>query len=145
MDVIEKFESRTPWVSPLVVVPKPSGNVRLSIDMRQTNKAVQRERFHIPHVEDTMNGAPVFSKLDLTKSSHQIELEKSSRYTTTFVCHKGLYHYNRLMFGKNSAHDLHQRIIQQTIQDVPGCKNLADDIIIYAKNQHDHDKTLHAL
>ena len=30
-------------------------------------------------------------------------------------------------------------------QDIPGCKNLVDDIIIYAKNQQDHDKTLHAL
>ena len=49
------------------------------------------------------------------------------------------------MFGINAAHDLHQRIIQQTIQDIPGCKNLADDIIIYDKNQHGHDKTLHAL
>ena len=125
----------------LVVVPRTSGNVRLCIYMRQANKAVQS----IPHVEDTKNGAPVFSKLDLTKSFHQIELEESSRYTTTFVCQKGLYHYNKLMFGKNSAHDLHQRIIQQTIEDIPGCNNLANDIIIYAKNQHDHDKTLHAL
>ena len=37
MDVIEKVEGPTPWVSPLVVVPKPSGNVRLCVDMRQAN------------------------------------------------------------------------------------------------------------
>jgi hypothetical protein len=92
-----------------------------------------------------MNGTTVFSKLDLTQSFHQIELEESSRYITTFVCPKGFYHYKRLMFGINSAPELHQRIIQQTIQDIPGCKNLADDIIIYDKNQHGHDKTLHAL
>jgi hypothetical protein len=39
--------------------------------MRQANKAVQRERFPIPNVEDTlyqMNGATVFSKLDLTQN-----------------------------------------------------------------------------
>jgi hypothetical protein len=45
MDVIEKVEGPTPWVTPLVVVPKTSGNVRLCVDMRQANKAVQRERF----------------------------------------------------------------------------------------------------
>ena len=66
-----------------------------------------------------MNGVTVFSKLDLTQSFHQIELEESSRYITTFVCHKGLYRYKRLMFGINSAPELHQRIIQQTIQDIP--------------------------
>ena len=49
------------------------------------------------------------------------------------------------MFGINSAPELHQRIIQQTIEDIPGWKNLVDDISIYAKNQQDHDKTLHAL
>jgi predicted GTPase len=55
--------------------------------MRQANKAVQGERFPIPNVEDTlyqMNGATVFSKLDLTQSFHQIELEESSRYITTY-------------------------------------------------------------
>ena len=140
MDVIEKVEGPTSWVSPLVVVPKSSGNVRLCIDIRQANKAVQRERNPIPNVEDTINGATAFSKLDLTKSFHQIELEESSRYTTTFVCHKGLCRYKRLMFGINSAPELHQRIIQQTIQDITGCKNLTDDIIIYAKNKQDHDK-----
>ena len=92
-----------------------------------------------------MNGATVFSKLDLTKSFHQIELEESSRYTTTLVCHRGLYHYNILMFGINSAPDQQHRIIQQTIKDIPGCKNLAEDIIIYAMNLQGHDKTLQAL
>jgi hypothetical protein len=55
--------------------------------MRQANKAVQRERFPIPNVEDTlyqMNGATVFSKLYLTQSFYQVELEESSRYITTF-------------------------------------------------------------
>ena len=37
MDVIEKIEGPTPWVSPIVVVPKPSGNARLCVDMRQAN------------------------------------------------------------------------------------------------------------
>ena len=131
----------------LVVVPNPSGNVRLGVDMRQANKVVQRERFPISNIEDTlyqMNGATVFLKLYLTQSLHQIEHEESSRCNTTFVCHKGLYRYKRLMFGINSAPELHQRIIQQTIQDIPGCKNLTDDINIYAKNPKDHDKTLRA-
>ena len=117
-------------------------------DTRQANKAVKRERFHIPNVEDTlyqMNGVTVFSKLELTQSFHQIELEESSRYINTLVCHKGLYRYKRLIFVINSAPELHQRIIQQKIQDIPGCKNVADDIIICAKNQQDHDITLHAL
>ena len=83
--------------------------------MRCANKAVQRERFPMPNIEDIiqqMNGSSVFSRLDLSQSFHQIELDEKSRFITTFVCHKGLYRYKRLMFGINSAPEIHQRIIQ---------------------------------
>jgi hypothetical protein len=92
MEVIEKVEGPTPWVSPVVVVPKKNGDVRLCVDMRQANQAVMRERHPIPLVDDVlqkMNGATVFSKLDLRWGFHQIELEEDSRTITTFVTHKG--------------------------------------------------------
>ena len=63
-------------------------------------------------MEDTlyqMNGATMFSKLDFCQSFHQIELEESSRYITTFVSHKGLCRYKRLNFGITSAPELHQK------------------------------------
>ena len=133
------------WVSPLVVVPKANSDIRICVDMRCANKAVQRERFPMPNIEDIiqqMNGSSVFSRLDLSQSFHQIELDEQSRFITTFVCHKGLYRYKRLMFGINSAPEIHQRIIQQILQAIPNCRNNADDIIIFAKNQEEHDKTL---
>ena len=99
----------------------------------------------MPNIEDIiqqMNGSSVFSRLDLSQSFHQIELDEKSRFITTFVCHKGLYRYRRLMFGINSAPEIQQRIIQQRLQDIPTCRNNADDIIIFAKNQEEHYKTL---
>ena len=36
-DVIEKVEGPTSWVNPLVVVEKPSGDIRICLDMRQAN------------------------------------------------------------------------------------------------------------
>ncbi|MCG7869746.1 MAG: hypothetical protein JAY74_25675 [Candidatus Thiodiazotropha taylori] len=147
-NVIEKVEGPTPWVSALVPIPKKDGDVRICVDMRQANKAVQRERFPMPNIELTleqMNGAKVFSRLDLRSSFHQIPLDKDSRYITTFACHNGLYRYKRLFFGINSAPETHQRIIQHIIQDIPGCKNIADDIIIFAQNQEEHNKILRML
>ena len=38
--IIEKVEGPTPWVSPLVIIPKKNGEVRLCIDMRRANKAI---------------------------------------------------------------------------------------------------------
>ena len=102
----------------------------------------------MPNIELTleqMNGAKVFSRLDPHSSFHQKPLKKDLRYITTFACHNGLYRYKRLFFGINSAPETHQRIIQHIIQDIPGCKNIADDIITFAQNQEEHNKILRML
>ncbi|KAK3773161.1 hypothetical protein RRG08_013748 [Elysia crispata] len=127
MDVIEKVESPSQWVSPVIVVPKPGGkDVRLVVDMR----AVMRERHPIPTVDEVlhdMNGAKVFSKLDLKYGYHQIELDPDSREITTFVTHKGLFRYKRLIFGINAASEKFQNIISQVLQGCEGAQNISDD------------------
>ena len=103
-DVIEKVTGPTPWVSPIVTPPKPKDpdKVRICVDMRQANTAIQRERHITPTMDDViheLNGAKVFSKLDLNAGYHQLELHPASRYITTFTTHLGLRRYKRLNFG----------------------------------------------
>ena len=50
-----------------------------------------------------LNVVTIFSKLDLNKGYHQIELDESCRHITIFSTHKGLYKYKRLNFGVCSA------------------------------------------
>ena len=52
LDIIESVQGPTPWVSPLVAVPKANGEVRVCVDMRRANEAVIRERHPIPTLED---------------------------------------------------------------------------------------------
>ena len=114
LDIIEKVTGPTPWVSPIVVVPKSSGQVRLCVDMREANKAVKREKHLMPTIDDLvadLNGATVFSKLDLSSGYHQLELEPESRHITTFSTHVGLRRYKRLMFGINAASEIFQNAI----------------------------------
>ena len=92
VDITEDVEGPTPWVSPLVAVPKSNGDVRVCVDMRGANEAVIRERHPIPTLEETLaalNGAAVFSKLDLRWGYHQIELHPESRVLTTFSTPQG--------------------------------------------------------
>ena len=109
-DIIEEVPNGpTHWISPLVVVPKPDGDVRLCIDMRRANEAIERERHHIPTIEEVLyelNWTTVYSKLDLKWGFNQVELEESSRKITTFVSHRGLFRCKRLMFGITSAPEI---------------------------------------
>lgn len=66
-DVIEEVSEASPWVSNLVVVPKKSGEIRLCCDLREVNKAVIRERYILPKVDDTlqaMHGSKYFAKIE---------------------------------------------------------------------------------
>ena len=92
-DIIEPATGATPWVSPLVVFPKPNNpdEIRVCVDMRRANQAITRERHPTPTVDEIihdLNGATVFSKLDLNKGYHQLELDINSRGITTFATHR---------------------------------------------------------
>lgn len=88
--IIEEVTGPTPWVSPIVAPPKPQDpdKVRICLDMRLANTAIERERHITPTMDDMiheLNGAPVFSKLDLRAGYHQLELHPDNRYTWTEV------------------------------------------------------------
>ena len=86
--------------------------------MRRPNEAIRRERHLTPTVDDILadlNGAKIFSKLDLNAGYHQIELHPDSRYMTTFTTHVGLRGYKRLNFGISSAAEIFQNTIRETL------------------------------
>ncbi|KAK3105801.1 hypothetical protein FSP39_006028 [Pinctada imbricata] len=146
-DIIEKVEGEpTPWVSPIVTPPKKDpGKIRLCVDMWEPNKAIRRDRHVLPTMEELiydLNGAKVFSKLDLRCGYHQFELEKDSRYITTFSTHLGIYRYKRLNFRICSASEIFQETVRQVIQNIPGARNISDDILVYGKNRKEHDIAL---
>ena len=145
LDIIEKVNTPMSWVSPVLVVPKPNGDIRLCVDMRQANKAIVREQHPIPTVDEIlykMNGSEVFSKLDLRLGYHQIVLEEKSRDITTFVTNNGLYRYKRLMFGINMAPQKYQQVISQVFNDCEGVLNISDDIVVHGRNREEHDQRL---
>lgn len=148
LDIIEPVNGPTPWVNPVVIVPKPGNDVRLCLDMRRANEAIVRERFPIPTVDELlqgMNGSTIFSKLDLKWGYHQLELTPASREITTFAVHHGVYRYKRLLFGVSSASEQYQHEIAGALAGIEGVENISDDVIIHARDQVTHDERLHAV
>ena len=120
LGVIEKVDTPTSWINPLVAVEKPNGDVRICLDMRQANQAIQREKHTVPTVEETLqeiSSAKVFTKLDLSMAFRQIELHPDSRDITTFAAPDGLYRYTRLLFGVKMATEKFQNLIWQVLKD----------------------------
>ena len=116
--------------------------------MREPNKAIMRERHQMPTVDELindLNGAKIFSKVDLRSGYHQLELDKNSRSITTFSTHVGLFRYKRLNFGVCSASEVFQKEIRTIVSDLEGVTNIADDILIYGSTQEKHYVALEAL
>ena len=137
-------------MSPVVITLKRSSNeIRLNVDMREANKAIPRTHTVMPTLDDIineLNGATVFSHLDMNHGYHQLELKENSCDITTFATHVGLYRYKRLNFGTRSAGEIFQETVSKEItRDIVGCINISDDILVFGRNQKEHDLNLEKL
>ena len=108
--IIEDAKGPTPWVSELIAVPKPNqpDKIRIVMDARAVNCAIERERHNTPILEELvadLNGTKFFSKLDLTDGYHQIEIDEDRRYATVFRTPLGLKQYKRLTQGTKSSQE----------------------------------------
>ena len=111
--------------------------------MRQANAAVKRIKHPIPTIDEVLqdlNNSTMFSKLDIKWAYHQIELDQESRDITTFVTHKGLYRYTRLLFGVSCVPEMYQTVMQNVLQECEGVHNIMDDIVVHGSSAEVHMK-----
>lgn len=142
--IIERVNA-SEWVSPIVVVKKKDGSIRLCVDLREPNKAIVVDGFPLPHTEEllhALNGAAWFSKLDLASAYHQVELSEDSRALTTFATHEGLFQFRRVCFGLASAPAAFQRMMEEILKGCKGVLLYIDDIIVFGKNKKEHNSHL---
>ena len=148
LGVIRKVEEPTEWCSGIVVVPKPNGNVRVCVDLTKLNESVCRERHILPSVEETLaqlSNAKVFSKLDANSGFWQVKLDNASSLLTTFITPYGRYCFNCLPFGITSAPEYFQKQMAVMLAGAEGVVCLMDDILVYGKDEEEHQKHLEAV
>ena len=140
--VIRKADEPTEWVSSLVVVQKPNGKVRVCLDPRDLNKAIQREHYPMKTVEEVaaeLSDAKVFSVPDATSGFWHMKLDEASTQLLTFNTPFGRYQYLRMPFGINSAPEVFQKKMTQAFEDLSSVKTIADDILIWGKDEDEHN------
>ena len=145
LDVIEDITEPTDWVSPMVPVVKKNGDIRICIDLKKLNKAVQREKYVIPSFEQIVHklkGSTIFSKLDAQSGFWQIPLDPETAKLTTFITPFGRYFMKRLPFGISSAPEIFMRIVSGILEGIDGVVCYFDDILCHSKSPEDHEKLL---
>lgn len=135
--------SVSPWASPITLVPKKDGLTRFCVDFRRVNAQTWKDCYPLPNIQeifDLVGDARYFTTLDLRSGYWQCELEEADKPKTAFVCHRGLFEFNRLAFGLANAPSQFQRRMDLVLQGLIGniCFIYIDDIVIFSKTPHEH-------
>jgi hypothetical protein len=147
MDIISRVDEPTEWVSSMVVTEKKDGSVRICLDPKPLNQAILREHHHIPTLEDIAHkfaDMKIFTIMDMKHAYWHVPLDRNSRLLTTFNTPFGRYCFKRLPFGVNSAAE----VFEKRVEEIFGDLNVAiyfDDLIVFGRNQEEHDVNLHEL
>ena len=132
-DILAPVTAPTPWVSSLVVVRKKEGRLRLCLDPKDLNQAIQRERYPLPTIEDVatrLHGAKVFTKLDVRNGFWHVKPDDSSSDLTALNTPFGRCRWKRMPFGIRSAPEVFQRRMHELIEGMPDVEVVADDLLL---------------
>ncbi|XP_052751506.1 uncharacterized protein K02A2.6-like [Galleria mellonella] len=148
LGVIRKVNHPTQWVHPLVLVAKKDNGIRVCLDPRELNRAIQRAHFQLPTVSELasrLHGARYFSVLDANAGFWAVVLDDESADLCTFSTPFGRYKFLRLPFGVNCASEVFHAKLRQHLEDLEGVDNYVDDVIVWGETRQIHDMRLKAL
>ena len=97
-DVIAPVSTPTKWVSALLITTKQDGSLRVCIDPKPLNRALQRSTYYMPTIDDVLPkliNVKVFSTTDAKSAFWHLKLDEESSYLTTFETPFGRFRWMR--------------------------------------------------
>ena len=139
--------SCSPYGAPVLFVIKKSGERRQVTDYRLLNKQTISNKYPMPRIDellDQLQGAKVFSSLDLQSGYHQIRISEEDVPKTAFRTPFGHYQWRVLPFGLKNAPATFQTVMNNIFAPLIGkCVVIyLDDILIYSKTAEEHEQHL---
>jgi hypothetical protein len=139
--------SSSPYGAPVLFVSKPDGSLRMCIDYRALNKITVKNRYPIPRIDDLLdqlNGAKVFSSLDLMSGYWQLRMDPADVPKTAFRVPQGHFQWKVLPFGLTNAPAKFQSTMNTILAPLIGkcCLVYLDDILIFSRTAEEHEHHL---
>jgi RNase H-like domain found in reverse transcriptase/Reverse transcriptase (RNA-dependent DNA polymerase)/Integrase zinc binding domain/Chromo (CHRromatin Organisation MOdifier) domain/gag-polyprotein putative aspartyl protease len=139
--------SRSPYAAPVIFVRKKDGSMRLCVDYRALNKITIKNKYPMPRIDDILDqlkDAKVFSKIDLRSGYYQVRIKPEDVEKTAFRTRYGHYEFLIMPFGLTNAPATFMTIMNNILHPLlDKCVIVyIDDILIYSKNEEEHEKHL---
>ncbi|GJS60372.1 putative reverse transcriptase domain-containing protein [Tanacetum coccineum] len=139
--------SSSPWGAPILFVMKKDGSFRMCIDYHELNKLTVKNRYLLPRIDDLfdqLKGSRIYSKIDLRLGYHQLRVREEDIPKTAFRTRYGHYKFRVMPFGLTNAPAVFMDLINRV------CKPyldkfvivFIDDILIYSRNEKEHEEHL---
>ena len=137
--------SHSAYSSPVIFVRKKSGELHMCINYRALNEKTVKDKYPLPRIDDLLDrlqGASVFSSLDLQSGYHQMRIAGEDVPKTAFGTPLGLFEFCVLPFGLTNAPAAFQREMNRVFKGLDFVLVYLDDILVFSKSQVEHEQHL---
>ena len=131
----------------MLLVEKKDKSLRMVVDYRALNEVTIKNKYPLPMINDLfdqLQGAKVFSKIDMRSGYHQLKIREQDIPKTAFTTRYGLYEYTVMSFRLTNILAYFMSMMSKVFMEFLDkfVVVFIDDILVYSKNEEEHKEHL---